>query len=276
MPAPEQVPALLLMADALKAAEPSGPGDPGAGGRRRARARTTSASRQKLDETRRAAGVLVQPRHHRSRSRTAARLHRLHRRPRAPRRFPRRGLGAARAASAGRRGHARGRPDLRLRPALRRHHADHAARRHAGRGRPQPGQGHQPQHRDGQPPAAHRLRHPHVPAAARPDAGDRPEHGQSLRGQADPVAADRAQRRRLRARLPAGPAGGHLGRRQHRRADRPRRLAGQRRHPELGAQPHRAHRAADAGCAGLRRPRPLRADRARRRRHAERADRPCR
>ena len=44
----------------------------------------------------------------------------------------------------------------------------------------QPGQGHQPRHRDGQPPPAHRLRHAHVPAAARPGAGDRPEHGQSL------------------------------------------------------------------------------------------------
>ena len=84
------------------------------------------------------------PRRHRTGSRAAARLRRLHRRPRPPRRFPCRGLGAARSAGAGRGGHPRGRPDLRLRPALGRHHADHAARRHAGRGRPQPGQGHQP------------------------------------------------------------------------------------------------------------------------------------
>ena len=99
------------------------------------------------------------PRRHRARGRTAARLHRLHRRARPPRRFPRRGLGAARSTGAGRGGHTRGRPDLRLRPALRRHHADRAARRHARRVRPQPGQGHRAEHRHGQPPPAHRLRH---------------------------------------------------------------------------------------------------------------------
>ena len=213
------------------------------------------------------------PRRHRTGNRAAACLRRLHRRAGPPRRFPCRGLGAARPAGAGRGGHPRGRQDLRLRPALGRHHADHVARRHAGRVRPQPGQGHQPRDRHGQPPPAHRLRHADVPAAARPGAGDRPEHGQSLHRQADARAPHRAQRRRLRAQREAGPAGRFLGRRQDRRAERTHRLAGQRRHPEMAAQPQRPHGAADARRAGRIRPRPLRADRPRRRRHAECADR---
>ncbi len=50
----------------------------------------------------------------------------------------------------------------------------------------------------------------------------------------------------------------------------PDRLAGQCRDPELGTEPRRAHRAAAAGRAGRVRPRALRADRAGRRRHAQR------
>ena len=122
--APE-VPSLLLMADALKAAEPAGTGNPGAGGRRRTRARQQGdrAEAGRHAPRHRHPGA---PRRHRTGSRAPARLHRLHRRPRPPRRFPRRGLGAARSAGAGRGGNARGRSDLRLRPALGRHHADHA------------------------------------------------------------------------------------------------------------------------------------------------------
>ena len=115
-----------------------------------------------------------------------------------------------------------------------------------GEVRTEPGEGHHAEHRNGQSAPAHRLRHAHVRAAARPDPGDRADHGQPLRGQADPGAAYRAQRRRLRAECQARPAGRILGRRPDRRTDRPRGLAGQRRHPELAAEPHRAHRAADA------------------------------
>ena len=202
-----EVPAAAADGRRVAGAEPAGAGDPGAGGRGRTRARRTRRSCQTLDDARRAAGILVR--------RVATE----------PEAEPPRACIDFTVAPArrddfhaedwvrldppvpGRGGNARGRSDLRLRPALRCHHAHRAARRHARRGRPQPGEGHQPQCRHGQPASAHRLRHAHVRAAARPDAGDRHEHGQPLRGEADPGAPDRAQHRRLRARAPARPAG---------------------------------------------------------------------
>ena len=54
-----------------------------------------------------------------------------------------------------------------------------------------------------------------------------------------------------------------LGCRADQRAKRPRGLAGPRRYPEMGGQPRCAHRAAAARCVGIGRARPLRADRPR-------------
>ena len=107
------------------------------------------------------------------------------------------GLGAPRAAGAGRGGHARGRPDLRLRPALGATTRITAARRDAGRGRAQPAQG-------------HRGRRSRWPTAGRASSSTRrlfvlprgqapavdADHGQSLRGDAEAGPPDRAQRRR--------------------------------------------------------------------------------
>ena len=87
---------------------------------------------------------------------------------------------------------------------------------------------------------------PHVPAAARPDAGDRPHHRQPVQRQADPGAADRAQRRRLRAQARLGQPVDSWDAERIGEQSRPHRLAGQRRDPEMGAEPQRPHRAADA------------------------------
>ena len=248
-PGAAEVPSLLLMAEALKALDRPA---------QAIQALEAAAERapddktivQRLDETRRATGILVR------RVATEAEADP----PRAcidftvaPARrddFHAEDWARLDPPVAGRRGHPRGRPDLHLRTALGRHHADHAARRDAGRVRPQPGQGHQPRHRHGQPPPAHRLRHAHVPAAARPDAGDRTEHGQPVHRRADARTPHRTQRRRLRAQREAWPAGRYLGCGPHRRTDRTHRLARQRRHPEMAAQPQRTYRAADARRAG--------------------------
>ena len=136
-----EVPALLLMAEALKALDRPAQAIQALEAAAE-RAPDNKAIAQRLDETRRATGILVR--------RVATE----------PEAEPPRACIDFTVAPArrddfhaedwvrldppvpGRGGHPRGRPDLRLRPALGRHHADHAARRHAGRGRPQPGQGH--------------------------------------------------------------------------------------------------------------------------------------
>ena len=190
-----EVPSLLLMADALKALNRPAQAIQALEAAAE-RAPDNKAIVQKLDETRRATGMLVRrvatepeaepPRACIDFTVAPARRDDFHAEDWVRLDPPR----------PGRRGHPRGRPDLRLRPALRRHHADHAARRHAGRGRPQPDQGHALNIAMANRQPAHRLRHAHVRAAARADAGDRPEHGQPLQRQADAGAADRAQRRR--------------------------------------------------------------------------------
>jgi hypothetical protein len=122
-----EVPSLLLMAAALKVLNRPA---------QAIQALEAAAERspddktilQTLDETRRAAGILVR----RARGRAATRMHRLHRGAGPAGRFPCRRLGAARSARSRRCGDARRRSDMRVGPSVGWIHPDHVASRHAG------------------------------------------------------------------------------------------------------------------------------------------------
>ena len=93
---------------------------------------------------------------------------------------------------------------------------------------------------------ARRLRPAHVHPAARPGAGGDDDHGEPVGGEADAGADDRAQHRRVPARQHPRPADRHLPGLARRHRLRPRRLAGQRAHSVVQAEPQHHHRAAAA------------------------------